>query len=212
MVHNRVIISGTLGANEVWSTSLRFMGRAIAPEDINDTQLALNDWASDVAGAMGGTLDILRNCLSTSGQITGVQTQFLSVSGALVLQSPKESVPVVGLGTISAPYPNSVVITQQTARPGASYRGRNYWPLLAPGITGNGLLQAPTAPADVAGNWADLVNMITGLSPTAGVRPAVFSKKENEVTPVTSYRVGNVPDTQRRRRDALVETYSVVPA
>jgi hypothetical protein len=116
---------------------------------------------------------------------------------------------VAGSGTTVLPLQSALVYTLVTARPGRSYRGRMYWPVLTQAIPADGKL--PTTSITLAARALSFVQMLETLSqeaPLATMAPVVVSKAQNVVTEVTAVRVGNVVDTQRRRRDNLVETFA----
>lgn len=86
-------------------------------------------------------------------------------------------------------------------------RGGFYLPRFAGAIGGDGRFTQESQ-AVVATNAA---NMLESLGVTGGLSNAgVYSKTEAGFFPATRVRVGNVPDVQRRRKNALVEVYSEV--
>lgn len=213
VAHNKVIVQGSFaGGEEVWSFGIAYMGSTGAPTGLVTAQDDLNGWAADIRANIDTDLTLLRNCLTQNGGVGGVTTQFYGDANTLVRQSVVAGGYTAGLGTSYGPLQNAIVVSLQTGIPGASYRGRIYWPAPGAGIDASFRLDTPTDPADIASQMADWLNAVTGyaLDNNGDVIPGVFSKVKNQVTPVTSIRVGNVCDTQRRRRDSLLETYSSV--
>lgn len=210
--HNRIVIRGTMGAEENWSTSIAYIPSASTPASYVTTQQELNDWADDIGADIdGGGLSILRNALSTSGIITEVVTQKFRNDNTLERQSIPYIANEAGLGTPAMPPQCAIVISLLTGSVGASYRGRVYWPAVGAALDGSLRLNTPTEPSDVATEFATKLFDWGNLAPVGGTaRPVVFSRTQDVVTPVTSIRVGNVCDTQRRRRDGMTEAYVAV--
>lgn len=65
------------------------------------------------------------------------------------------------------------------------------------------------------GEATEFRDMVVGLGQIAVgevfMQPVIYSPTLDALTPVSAVRVGNVLDTQRRRRDAVPETYVTVP-
>lgn len=115
----------------------------------------------------------------------------------------------------SHPSTCAVVLSLRTDSPGASGRGRLYWPAMG-GQIGNTLRLSSPAPAAVATAAAEYLNGVqeameaaaVALPPWSTLRLAVRSKTKKTTPHVVRVQVGDVIDTQRRRRDALPENYS----
>lgn len=124
-----------------------------------------------------------------------------AASGSAALPAPKQ-----GSGTIKSPFQVARCVSLQTALPGASYRGRFYVPAMGASVAITGTVNPPP---NYLLAWKTLFTAVeaawTGSAP---IELGVYSPSKDVVTPVTRLRVGNVLDTQRRRRDALVETFS----
>lgn len=98
-----------------------------------------------------------------------------------------------------------VVVSLGTAVSGASKRGRYYLPPMSVSVL------AATGRLD-SGVQADLLAAVTAahaaeISVSGGQPLLVYSRKLHSVEPVVTLRIGDVIDTQRRRRDKLVENY-----
>lgn len=205
--HNKVLITGTISTDEVWSVGLTFMGSSLAPITVIDGQADLEAWADDLQGAItGSALGAMRNCMGGHTSITGIRTQF-KTGTALTLQSTVQTTAVAGTGTSFLPYQNCLVISLLGNTPGASHRGRIYWPLTGTGTDSNG--KVSLAPTVSTAFRSLLGTIVTAASSYADLRPAIYSPTYDTLTPVSTVRVGNVADTQRRRRDNQVESYSV---
>jgi hypothetical protein len=100
----------------------------------------------------------------------------------------------------SLPPQCSVGLTWRTALANKQGRGRMYLPVLSVSTADAGLL-ATASQTIVAKAGANLVNGLIG----AGLVPSLLNRKTMVTTPITSGDVGNIFDTQRRRRNKLVE-------
>lgn len=208
---NRVVLAGTLGVTaEQWSVSCAYWSDLAEPVS---TSVGLQTWAEAIAAGLttappGASL---RQAMSVQCGIRQVRTYFYPSTAAPAGTVGAASMTQDGTSTSIHPYPTSVVCTLQTALAGRRHRGRFYWPGLGLTIAGNGRIGG-TDVGNMAVAFADLLERIGeyagGPDP---LRPAVVSTVGDEVTPVTSVRVGDVPDTQRRRRNNLVEAYQTAP-
>lgn len=204
VARNKMVINGTIaGGLEAWSCSLDFIldgGVTV------DSQVGLQTWADLAAAAlsagevsyptitarMGAFVDA-REVILYTYPATGPATRQASAAAAWS-----------GSGTIRCPFPTSICVSKRTERAGRSGRGRMYWPALAASMNSDGTYVTGT---DLADEFAQL---IVDLGNTDGVSTAiavVASLTLNEVSPITSVRVGNVLDSQRGRRDNLNEIY-----
>lgn len=120
-----------------------------------------------------------------------------------------------GSATANKSPQSSVVISLRTDSPGASGRGRMYWPAL--NVTLGSNLRIATADRDgIAAAAAEYLNGVqeameaaaATLPPWSTLPLAVRSKTTLTTPHVVRLMVGDVLDTQRRRRDALPENYT----
>lgn len=207
---NRVHINGSLASGqEEWSTS--FACVTALGETVDDPQ-DLTQWATDAhaefAAGTGWPGD-LRSLIGVSSTVDNIRIYHyadLQANANAVGQSTGAA--IAGSGSAAVPLPTSLVFTLQTARPGKSYRGRMYWPFLTQTIQSNGKINTSSVTlGSRATSFGQMLEAICAQSPLLGMVPMVASKTANAVTLVTSIRVGDVPDTQRRRRDNLVESF-----
>lgn len=103
--------------------------------------------------------------------------------------------------TTSLPPQDSCVITWRTATPTRGGRGRMYLPVFASSALTQGLLNSASQTI-VAKAGFNLLNSLSG----AGLQAVLLNRTTQATTVITGGDVGNVIDTQRRRRDKLVET------
>lgn len=211
---HQVMIDGTLGASgqERWCVGIHYSADATTRMD---TPAQVQAWASGIAAYLqGATIPGLKNLLSSSGRITAVRTYYYPPTGpAIAAGQIVLTTPISGSGTAARPPQCTHVFTLSTGLAGRRHRGRIYWPSLAGSFDGATLKGVPpgTAVTEVADMLRSIGNAGTG---SADPDPVVYSAAGDIVTEVTAVRVGDVIDTQRRRRDKLVETYSsaTVPA
>lgn len=111
-----------------------------------------------------------------------------------------------GFGGNPLPSQISTVVSLHTGFPGASKRGRMYFP---PFGVSAGTSNARVASACVTALTSAMVNFFQDVNAIAGLAVNVYSTTVDQLTPVTQVRVGDVFDTQRRRRNELVEAYTI---
>lgn len=202
-----VRIGGGLGSGpqEEWSIGLNYGNGGVV---LNQEQA--QEVAEDIADLLAASATPFGSLANGSGAGVSVRTVEVYSYGtgpaAVAKGESPLGTPRVFTGGTSAPPQTTACITLLTALPGRSYRGRVYWPQLAPVVTPD--LKSSTAKDKHAG----LVTLNTAISNVlAFYGPfvlCVYSRTLDVVTPVTSVRSGDVLDTQRRRRDALTETFS----
>jgi len=210
MSYVRVSILGSFASEEVWSINPVYDPNAEFGDTVN--QAALDSATQNIANI--GVPTALRAALSTACVRTGARVEVRHDSDdRLLATSLAASVsPQAGTGTISMPPQSAVVFSLRTDTPGASGRGRLYWPCLAASISSLGRMTAPLT-SDLATQWVSYSNSIRGALatafPTIGFDLAVRSKTTLTTPHVVRVQVGNIIDTQRRRRDNLPEAYAV---
>lgn len=108
-----------------------------------------------------------------------------------------------GAPASSLPYSVAVAMSLSSGLRGRSRNGRFFLPCPSVGIDVNGQIPAATRIAMVAST----VTMMDALEGTPLGRLVVASNSGFN-TPVNTIRCGSVPDTQRRRRNDLLEDYA----
>lgn len=203
----KVSILGSGVSGEVWSVNPCF--HLITEPDLTFDQM--NTIASAI-NALTVPTD-LRVLFPSSVAITGVRLEQRESTGALVRQLEQtRTTPVAGTGLVSHPIQTAMVFSLITSTPGASGRGRLYWPASGAQILASTLrFDSATVTPALAAMETYLSGIENAIEATAGTAPlSVWSRKTLGMQGVIRLRVGNVPDVQRRRRDALVETYASV--
>lgn len=104
----------------------------------------------------------------------------------------------------------AVVTSHRTPQTGRRGRGRMFLPGIAAGFVGSDGQIAATQRQEAADRQATLLESLTYSPPSDNfyIRPVVTGDPYTNYAMITQVQVGSVPDTQRRRRNALVETVS----
>nr|CRY96112.1 hypothetical protein [uncultured prokaryote] len=206
----RVRILGNFVSGEQWSINPTFSytGNVSTIPDQTDMQ----DFAEGVRDGAQLPATALA-LLSSAGRVVGVRTEFYNTAGVLSRAAEAlNTTPVAGTGTATNPSQSSVVVSLLTGIPGRRYRGRLYLPALAPAFNATTLRLTNTLPAQIATQMAAWMPLVA--SQWAGgdeLDPVVVSQVGAVATPITTVKVGDVIDTQRRRRDQLIENYASAP-
>lgn len=206
----RVSIKGSMPSGEEWSVNPVYsiggdFGVPVSPTQANTIAVAI----AAVSVPTG-----LRALMNSTTTVTGVRVEARLLDGTLETQAEAlKGSPQAGTGTAPHPYQTSAVISLRTALAGASGRGRLYWPATGMAIDVSTLrmgnsehLALPAAAASY------LTGIHTAIDATLdGIGLVVWSRKgAGSTNNVTSIQAGNIFDTQRRRRDQLIETYAAV--
>lgn len=211
----RVTISGTcFGDSEIWSTGF-YLGRedadAEAPTDANAATVAAA-WATMFTHA---DTKIGSNYFSST-----VKLALLNVDGKTdlenVVQYDWATRPQGPNGGTTYPAQIALVASLRSEKKrGIASHGRMYLPGVSAPIDGTGKMTSSFYPAIATKVGALFQTLVTDT--TLPGYPVLASKGKaglfagaGETQGITSVKVGNVYDTQRRRRNALVESYSTV--
>lgn len=204
----RVSIKGLLPGGEVWSVNPVYQPLMGSVATDPAKMLAA---ATAVAGVVPGSE--LNLGISNNGSTTGARVEARDSSFNL-LEVGEYSLPSPRVGNTPANKPNqtAVVLGLRTPYPGASNRGRLYWPALAIAMgSGTGKIASASVTAlstQAAAYLAAIGDALTGVFPDGDTEMlSVYSRTKGSARHVTQIWVGDVFDTQRRRRDAIVESY-----
>jgi hypothetical protein len=115
--------------------------------------------------------------------------------------------PTPNQGAAGASYPQiALVLSMRTARSrGYASNGRMYVPSALVINTGTGLIDATDA-SDAAAAGATFIGAVNAVG--LGDASVMSTVGAGRIEPITGVRVGRVMDTQRRRRNALPESYT----
>lgn len=215
----KIVLKGSIGALENWSTGCSFGIIGLAP-DVSDQEAVDGVLANLLTGIpIGDVPDSLRTLLSTSGSMTGWRVEYRAEDETLLnFAEGAYAAPLAGMGAPSKLPQDALVFSLRTATPGAKGRGRMYWPALGATVNTAFQLNSPNN-TDVVTGARFLLRQVNeaiddyyeSIASTRRAALAVRSPTDHVCRDVTSIQVGNVLDTQRRRRDLLLESYAVLP-
>lgn len=208
MSYVRVSILGSSQQGEVWSVNPVFDPTLEFPGGVDQTAL---DSATDAIAALSPGAGLL-SYMSTSLTITGARCEVRddSSDNLIAISTQVRTTALAGTGSPARSATTAVVFSLRTNTPGGSGRGRLYWPAVS-GSVGADLRFTAGALTTALGDMRTYLNaMRSALAtafPTIGYDLAVRSRTTHTTPHVNKIQVGNVPDTQRRRRDSLIEDY-----
>lgn len=208
----RVGLRGTLPGGESWSVN---------PAYNETTDVVTWDQSEGQAAATAiGAIAVptaLKSLMSSAATMATVRVE--RRSDANVLIGAAEAAWTGGGASGTAPsktFQTSTVISLRSNVPGSRGRGRLYWPALGAVLTAGTLRLGNPTTTSVATDSAAYLDLIeTALKNAFHPAPdlidfhlAVYSPTTNSKTDVTRIEVGDILDTQRRRRDKVVEAYA----
>lgn len=207
----KVSIEGTAVSGEVWSINPTFDFGDFGQPDPTFSQMAAAATAINALTIPAALLGYL----STAFSVSGVRLEARKLNGDLV---------IVGEGVRSSGGAGSGVVTQvpqtalclslRTDAAGASKRGRLYWPACGMSIqSADFRISSGTQTTALTAFKTYLTSIEGALNTALGLSNAaltVWSRTLASTQPVTLLQIGNVLDTQRRRRDKLSESYQTL--
>jgi hypothetical protein len=211
----KVTLSGdAFGGSEIWSTGFH-MGFENA-----DAPALTEQGAADIGEAFATFFRAQTSSVSDNYSFKLCKLSMLNNDGRVMADSSIYYQPlnaVVGaVGGPSLPPQVSLVATLANSLPrGLATKGRMFLPGINAPIDDSGHLPALYT-QDIATNLQAFFNTIFQDADTPG-NPVLASvgrgplNMDGAIRNVTQIRIGNVYDTQRRRRNALQETYKVLP-
>ena len=211
MSYVRVSILGAYNNGEVWSVNPVFDPTGEFPGGVDQANL---DAAAAAIAALSPGANLLA-AMSTALTLTGARVEVRDdATDALIgISVATRSSALAGTNAPVCPGQSAAVISLRTNTPGASGRGRIYWPYIGLGV-GTTLRIPQTNVTNIIGATKTYLNAIgSALAtsfPTIGFNVAVRSRVTKSTPHVVRLQVGDIVDTQRRRRDALPEAYQQV--
>jgi hypothetical protein len=210
---NRVTIFGSsYGGAEIWSTGF-YMGTPGG-----DAPIPSESSAAAIKAAWQTFFTATGTSISYLWKTEGIKIAHLDKVTAKTVDVPVTSYYTTAIAGQNAGtgYPPQVsVVATLLADNGKGYggKGRMYLPGVAAGLDGTGHI-APGVNATLATGMANFFAAVNGSTDAPGILVNASQGADREVAsgrvnrPVTHIRVGNVYDTQRRRRNALTEVYA----
>lgn len=198
---------------DIWVNTLRFAVPGGGSPGIVDETALVADMANDIAAHVQS----VDSGYSSRTQLEWVKFNQIDSLGRYADTGNTHvyefATPVSGTQGTSYPAQVSLCVSLKTANArGYASKGRIFVPIPKTfSISGLGYIDAFNM-QPVAASWATFIsnlNNMPGLD-TTGLAASVVSKVPvtGAANPVTGVRVGNVLDTQTRRRNAITETYS----
>lgn len=208
MSYVRVSILGSAPSGEVWSINPTFDPTGEFPGGVNQT--LLDEAADAIAALTPGTQ--LKNMLSTALSVTGARVEVRddATDGLLAISVQQTEPPQVGTGSPLRGTGSALVFSLRTNTPGGSGRGRLYWPAVGMAVeTTTRFSSANTLVAlnQMATYLHEMENALATAFDTIGFDLAVRSRSTHTTPHVNKLGVGNIIDSQRRRRDKMLEDY-----
>lgn len=202
----RVSLIGTQPGGEVWSTNPCWELNGSTGETVSQAQ------ALTVATAINLVTipTALLSCMGTQTRLTATRVEARQLAGLLEAQAEAaRATAVVGTGPNIHPHGTALVCSLRTPAVGPSGRGRMYWPATGQALDNTDYRIAASNVTSLLTGFKTLLSGIEGAIrvtfPEANL--TVWSRKVPRFADVTSLQVGNIPDSQRRRRDTLSEGY-----
>lgn len=209
MPFNRLTIDGSIfSGNERFATSCAFA----APDGSAVTSAtALSAWAEGVRALLApstGYAGSLRTMIGTNGRFLRVRAYYyLSPGSPAQAVGESTGASISGSSLETTPAQIAAVASLNTGVPGRRTRGRMYWPCTTGAVNATGKWTGAVTPATFSQAVAQFLGAAADLvSSPSGFTPVVVSTAGGIITPVISVSAGDVLDTQRRRRDDLVES------
>lgn len=208
----RVGLRGTLPGGESWSVNPAYNETT----DVVTWDQSEGQAAATAIGAIAVPTS-LKNLMSSAATMATVRVE--RRSDANVLIGAAEAAWTGGGPSGTAPsktFQTSAVLSLRSNVPGARGRGRLYWPALGAVLSATTLRLANPTTTSVATDSASYLDLIeTALKNAFHPTPdlidfhlAVYSPTTSSKTDITRIEVGDILDTQRRRRDKAVESYA----
>ena len=192
----RHVAQGTF-PGETWSFTLHTLGSA----DLPTAQAA---WTAAITALWTGKLDAL---VTTNVSLTQVSTASMDPTTGGQISRLIGAVSHPGtIATATLPPQCSVAVSWMSTVATRAGRGRMYLPAFAAATLNSGRLSAASVTATVAA-----VKAMTDVLLGAALTPVLYSRTKHTTTPISQFNVGDVVDTQRRRRDKLIEVRTMSP-
>lgn len=185
------------GGGEQWTFGLYSEGTGTVDEAESAWDSGVTSFFTSMGAAIPSTVSVLTTSTASIDETTGAQITRRELANA-----------AAGTGTAeSLPFQVTPVVSLRTLLATRAGRGRFYAPSLGVDqISGGRMLPAArTALADAALAMLQQL-MISGLIPVIFHRTASAGVEQFSRTQIVSLDVGDVLDTQRRRRNALIES------
>lgn len=191
------VVSGTF-PGETWSFTLHTEGTG----SITSANSAAVAFWNLLWGGVATPTDSIKQLIPTTVESVEVSTASLDpVTGKQVARVITPDVKGGTNANDALPPQCSIAVSLRTASATRSGRGRFYLPVFAVDKDAAGVLDGTSQSEVAAAAQGALQSLVS-----AAFVPVIYHRSTKSTTNVTSIDVGNVFDTQRRRRDKLIET------
>lgn len=203
------------GSATNWTSTANFLCEG----GVNDIDPA--DYVADAGAAWQAFFENAQSYISIYTTLTELTLYAMDNTGHVINTevgpAKATAVPTAAVDGASSgvvlPLQNTVALSTRTPNTTRRGRGRMYLPAMSVGPLGgsDGLLTSAAA-GHIAGTGKTLLNALKvgTFGVTAVVRPVVIGSPWTTYFRITQTRVGNVVDSQRRRRRQITETYESV--
>lgn len=186
----RHVMSGTT-PGESWSCTLHTTGAGtLASAQTAFSNAVAAFWTGELDSIVTADVSVTETSTASLNEATGTQISRLI---------DDVSLPGVASGEM-LPFQCASGVSWRTALATRSGRGRMYLPPLAVSVLDTGRLSTGAVSTIV-----DAVGQLTDSLDGGGLALVLLNRTTLATTPVTTVDVGNVIDTQRRRRNKLIE-------
>lgn len=199
---HKIVFGGPMAVSESWSCSVHYLSPVAGNLDLVFVkQDILQKWI-DPSGLING---LAKLSFVKANEISPVTGKYLSAAAP----NDVEFDPVDGANPTTRVPPQLTVAltTRASITRGRGHAGRFYLPTSMTGVDATGKLNAGQLTGFVT-HWA---SMLSTLNTEFGGNCVIYSKIGQVANFITTLAVGDVVDTQRRRRKSLVEVYQAVP-
>jgi hypothetical protein len=208
-----------LNGQEIWQNNIRFSySYGLAAPGVDEAQV-LEELMADLVSyypnaPWNGGLGYGTGCVLEWGKFNRIAPDgSYQDGGNTVRQDLSPFIQTSGGPPSFAPQIALAVSWTTDRTRGLANKGRIYIPM--PAVTPDASGQIPPAlRQSIATNWAQLLadfNNEPGLDTTTMTAMVVSGVRDGAKEQIRGVRVGSVLDTQRSRRNALVETYTTAP-
>lgn len=206
----RISILGNMPSGEVWSVNPVYRLGSGLDVPVSASQMTAIVTAINARAVPTAVLTMF----NPGTTVSGVRAEARMADGTLQsIAEAARAVPVLGTGTSTHPFQTSLVSSLRSTATGARGRGRLYWPATGIALT-SGTLRVPSA--NITSLLSGVKTYLSGIetdieASVGGSSLAVWSRQYESLSAVENIQMGDVCDTQRRRRDTLIEAVQATP-
>ena len=205
--HIRLTFGGQVSSEDVWSNGLALAVNTAGMAPTAFAALEPEDFDAAIRAAYIGSGGI-----ASYNNLTYIKLALIGTDGKYLEDAKIYDYPAPVTGTINYAMPpqDSVVVSLLTAaKRGLANRGRIYLPSGFADVGNNGKVTTANQ-TSIANRFVTFINAVNGVGTSTGantVASIVSGVGAGAIRNITSIEVGNLMDSQRRRRNRLTETY-----